>query len=93
MTNRFFLGLSIGWLSTLGPLGWIWLVRRLAQPKIPPTDPLPECRSLGPAGGGNCIVYLGHRGRHRNSDNLEWEQSEGSSPPPRSKNRVTHRPY
>lgn len=92
MTDRFFLGLSIGWLSTLGPLGWVWLVRRLAQPKIPPTDPLPECRATQPH-FGSCIVYLGHRGRHRDSAGLEWPQQEGSSPPPRSKNRVTHRPY
>jgi hypothetical protein len=93
VTDRFFLGLAIGWVSTLGPLGWLWLVRRLSQPKIPKPDPIPECRAVAPFGTSACIVYLGHRGRHRNAYNLEWEQTEGSSPPPRNRNQSTHRSH
>lgn len=79
MIDRYFIGLATGWASVLGPYGLLRLIRHWSQrPRIPLTFPLPECRDLGPIGGGNCVRQLGHLTPHRNTSGLEWPESERS---------------
>lgn len=92
MIDRYLIGLVTGWVSLGGTYGLFRLTHHWASlPKIPPTDPVPECRSTGPSGLG-CVIHLGHRGRHRNAKGGEWEQWGDSEPAPRNTNRSTHRP-
>lgn len=93
MISRYLIGVVTGWVSLGGGYGLARLTRHYAAgTRVPPSGSLPECRALGPPGGGNCIELLGHRFRHRNADGLTWAQREDSSPPPRNTNRATHRP-
>lgn len=96
MIDRYLIGVVTGWVSLGGAYGLFRLAHHYerAHPKIPPLDPVPECRALGPSSVGKriCVRGLGHRGRHRNAKGTEWEQWGDSEPPPRNINRSTHRP-